>query len=82
MEQKGHQICDQHNKVAIKHIIDITYFSKTKNLLDSVSNYLLCCRDCSKIIVLMKLMIVPIVYVYLRIHIIKFTANNFAKNTT
>ena len=36
MEQKGHQICDQHNKVAIKHIIDITYFSKTKNLLDSV----------------------------------------------
>ena len=42
MEQKGHQICDQHNKVAIKHIIDITYLSKTKNLLDSViiySNY-------------------------------------------
>ena len=36
MEQKGHQICDQHNKVAIKHIIDTTYFSKTKNLLDSV----------------------------------------------
>ena len=41
MEQKGHQICEQHNKVAIKHIIDIAYFSKTKNLLDSVSNNIL-----------------------------------------
>ena len=59
MEQKGHQICDQHNKVAIKHIIDITYFSKTKNLLDSVSNNILViiyyvAGDCSKIMVLMK----------------------------